>query len=88
MTKIPLVLISHITLTGWSLCKIYKPLACEGGNPILPSLYLHIGPLLDMILIQLLETQCNNHFKRMLFKKYVLKCIHLLSSFRQNENIY
>lgn len=42
MTKTPLVLISHITLTGQSLCKMYKPLACECGNQMLPSLYLHI----------------------------------------------
>lgn len=42
MTKIPLVLISHLTLTGGSLCKIYKPLACEGGNKMLPNLYLHV----------------------------------------------
>lgn len=40
--KIPLVLISHITLTGESLCQIYKPLAREGGNQMLPNLYLHV----------------------------------------------
>lgn len=66
MAKIPLVPISHITLTGWSLCKIYKLLACEGGNQMLPSLYLHIRTLLDMILNQLSEKQYNNHFKIML----------------------
>lgn len=81
MAKIPLVLISHLTLTGQSLCKIYKPLACEGGTQMLLSLYLHIRTLLNMILNQLSETQCNNHFKIML--KNVLKCIHFLSSFRQ-----
>lgn len=41
--KIPLLLISHVTLTGGPLCNVFQPLEPEGGNQVLQNPCLHVG---------------------------------------------
>lgn len=43
MIKIPLLVISHLTLAGGPFCNIYQPLGAEGGNQMLQNPYLHVG---------------------------------------------